>query len=383
MPAGRAANALAILLAGTSSPAVSENTGSVSFEAQTIGSPNPFLQAGSDRGAILTEIAVKPDLILSNALGSRLDLSGTVQSKWFSRQYGHYIVGDAAAVGTWRKNEYLSVDTHLSFSHDLSIDELTSSTDSSVEPRSLRTDYQAGVAVKWHPDAYSEIRPMFDFEDVRYTDSIILKGTRSYRIGLLASRHISAHMELGLRAEALFGKVVGSPSARTRGLYATLKWLITEHWSLSGQIGTERSNDRIERLPDTSVNQAARSTLNGKAELCRTLMHGAACASVSASNDISGVGGLQRTVSGLATIDERLSNRTTMRTVAEYRRSSTQGGSYPAATALRVSATVEQRLGRSVTMSGIVQYLRRQSTSGEWIGAGFGGLRFSAKLGSP
>ncbi len=374
--------ALALTLGGAGSPAVGQTVSKLSFDTQLVGSPNPFLLPGPDRSALMVQISAKPELKLSEQTGSQLDLAGTVAQKWYSQHYGNYLVGDFTAAGTYRDSEHLSVDASAGFSHDLVVDELTTSIDGAVDPQSVRTAYSGRLLIKWHPNAHVQIQPELSYENSSYQNSALLRDTRIIGLALSASKQISPFMEIGVRGRALFSKAENTPKANSQAVYATLKWDMAEHWKLSGQLGAERTSDHIEQLPGQTVNQPARTALSGRGELCRETAHGTGCLTVEATNGISGIGGLERTISALASVTQKISSRASVMGTAEYRRSTTQGNAYPSLGAFRATAKLERQIGHNLACSALFQYQRRQLTDGHWVSAPFGGLqlRFQPRL---
>src|SRR5690349_21167110 len=166
---------VAATLAGTGSPAMSQTETYLTLDAQALASPNPFLIPGPDRGAVLTQISASPEIKLTSDTGSSLDLNGTVTQKWFSRHYGHFLVGKFDAAGKYRSNEYLTVEADGGFSRDLAVDVLTSSIDAVIDPQSIRTDYDGAFRLRWTPDAHTEIVPEVRYEASDYSDSTLLR----------------------------------------------------------------------------------------------------------------------------------------------------------------------------------------------------------------
>jgi hypothetical protein len=366
---------VAATLAGTSSPAMSQTETYLTLDAQALASPNPFLIPGPDRGAVLTQISASPEIKLTSDTGSSLDLNGTVTQKWFSRHYGHFLVGKFDAAGKYRSNEYLTVEADGGFSRDLAVDVLTSSIDAVIDPQSIRTDYDGAFRLRWTPDAHTEIVPEVRYEASDYSDSTLLRNTRTFKAGLAVSRRISPYTQIGVRAEALFNKAAGSVAENSQALYATLKQDITEHWQLTAEIGAERTENRAGPLQEQTVSPSSPTRLSGRAELCRKVPNGLACLAGLIDSEISGLGGLQRTMTGSATIMQKLSERTSVNGVVEYRHSETQRGAFPGLDSLRATLKLDRRIGRAFTLSATAQYLRRQLVDGGWIGAAYGGLQ--------
>ncbi len=366
----------AAVLAGTGSPAMSQTETTLTLDAQAMASSNPFLLPGSDRGAVLTQISASPEIKLTNATGSSLDLSGTVTQKWFSQHYGQYLVGKVDALGRYRNNEYWTIEADGGFSRDLAVDVLTSSVDAVIDPQSVRTDYDGALRIRWTPDAHTEIVPEVRYESASYDGSSVLRDTRTFKADLAVSRKVSPYTQIGVRGEALFSKAAGQLAQSSQALYATIKQDISEHWQLTAEVGAQRTENRAGPLQDQSVGSSSPTRLSGRAELCRKASHGLACLTGLIDSEISGLGGLQRTMTGTATVTQQLSERTAVNGTLEYRHSETQHGAFPALDSLRASLRLDRRLGRDFTLSGTAQYLRRQlSNGGGWIGAAYGGLQ--------
>ena len=359
------------------SPAMSQTETMITLDAQTMASSNPFLIEGPNRGAILTQFSASPEFKLTGDTGSSIDLSGTVSEKWFSQHYGNYVVGKFDALGRYRHNEYLTLEADGSFSHDLSVDMLTSSVDAVIDPESLRTDYDGTLRLHWTPDAHTEIVPEVGYEATNYSNSTLLRDTRALKTSLAVTHRISPYTQIGVRAEAMFNKAVGQLAQNSQAVYATIKQDISEHWQLTAEVGAQRTEQRAGPLQDPSASGSSSPTrLSGRAELCRKAEHGLACLSGLIDSEISGLGGLQRTMTGTATVTQDLSQRSSVNGTLEYRHSEAQHGAFPALDSLRASLRLDRKLGRNFTLSGTAQYLRRQlSNGGGWIGAAYGGLQ--------
>jgi hypothetical protein len=348
----------------------------LTLDAQALASSNPFLIPGPDRGAVLTQISASPEIKLTGDTGSSLDLNGTVTQKWFSQHYGQYLVGKFDAAGKYRRNEYLTVEADGGFSRDLAVDVLTSSIDAVVDPQSIRTDYDGALRLRWTPDAHTEIVPEVRYEASDYSDSTLLRNTRTFKADVSVSRRISPYTQIGVRAEALFNKAAGSVAQNSQALYATLKQDISEHWQLTAEIGAERTENRAGPLQDQTVDGSSSPTrLSGRAELCRKVPNGLACLAGLIDSEISGLGGLQRTMTGSATVTQKLSERSSVNGVVEYRHVEAQSGGFPGLDSLRATLKLDRRIGRAFTLSATAQYLRRQLVDGGWIGAAYGGLQ--------
>lgn len=367
---------LAATLAGTGSPAMSQTEINLTLDAQALASSNPFLMPGPDRGAVLMQISASPEVRLTSDTGSTLDLNGTVTQKWFSQHYGHFLVGKFDAAGKYRRNEYLTVEADGGFSRDLAVDVLTSSIDAVIDPQSIRTDYDGALRVRWTPDARTEIVPEVRYETSDYSHSTLLRDTRTFKADVSASRRISPSTQVGIRVEALFNKAAGSLAENSQAIYATIRQDISPHWQLDAEIGAERTENRIGPVQDPALNASSTPTrLSGRAQLCRKVPNGLACLAGVIDSEISGLGGLQRTMTGSATVTQKLSERTSVNGVVEYRHSETQRGAFPGLDSLRATLKLDRRIGRHFTLSGTGQYLRRQLVGGGWIGAAYGGLQ--------
>ena len=163
----------------------------------------------------------------------------------------------------------------------------------------------------------------------------------------------------------------------TFGLYGTFDQQLTAGWRIDGELGAVRNGARTDLLGTTRLRQPARVLLSGRINLCRALQEPAICASGSLSSEVSGLAGLQRRAVAGLTVNQRLTENTVLRTVAEYQRVQTQNRLIPSFDAVRAIGTVERTLGRRFVFGGTLQYLRRRLIDGDRVGAIYGGWRLS------
>lgn len=347
----------------------------IEVDVSTLVSNNPLLVAGGDRGGIQGEISIKPGLSLTTPTGSTFDLAAVITDRQYSQRYGNFVVGNVAATGSYRDSEYLSVGASLSAARDLAVDLLTTEVDAVADPSSIRTSYNSGLSLTWHPDQYTWVRPDVTVETANYSDTTLLRSTRAVTGSLAYIRRVSERTRVGARAGATFSRTAGLSDISTQSLLATVERRLSTGWRASGEIGGERSSARSEDwFGLLRVNQPARVLVSGRAELCRDAVGPTLCVSGSLNSEVSGLGGLQRRAVLSASASKALSERNTFAFVGEYRRATTQGGALPPLDAIRAVATLERRLNPTLTLAGTLQYLRRQQLTGARIGAGFAGL---------
>ncbi len=358
-------------------PATGQTVPRLEVDAAVLLSENPLLIPGRDRQAAQVDLTVRPGIALTTATGSTFDLGGVLTERVYSRRYGRILIGRVDATATYRDSEFLSVGGSAAFARDSAIDLLTSSVEAVADPLSIRTNAVGRVFVRYQPDALTTIIPDMRYERTSYTRSPLLGSTRAFTTGIAYRRRFDARRTLGLRAG--WGSSEGSRLTKfsTQLLYVTVDQQLSPGWRLTGELGAERIGGRTETLAGTTVRQPAGTRFNGRFDLCRIAPGPALCLGGLLSSEVSGLGGLQRRAVVTASANQRLGERTMLRTTAEYQRTQTRGTLFPPFDAIRAVAEVERSVSRRIAVTGTLQYLRRRLVEGDRVGATYAGFRLT------
>ena len=359
-------------------------------------SPNPLLLSGGDRGAVMIEVAASPGITITTPTGSTIGINGTIRDRIYSRRYGHYMLGDFRMEGRHRDSEYLTVGAAAGYGRSVAVDLLTSSADASGDPQGIRNNWFAGMDAAWRPDAYSLVTPEIRIERAVYSDSTLLRNTRSLTTSLAYSRRIDPLTSIGLGARNTLNKVSGMAGMNSAALYLTLNRQLGEGTRFLAELGAERTGRQKERPGGDLIERPGRTLLAGRAELCREQKDRwqglTGCISAALNSEVSGFGGLRRDAALSVTASQPLGEKFILRGVGEYRHSSLIGGSTgimvpgdrrdSATDAVRTMLMLDWKLRPDITLTGSLQYLRRQLITGRRIGSGFFGiqLRYEPRL---
>ena len=365
---------IALVMTG---PAAAQTVPRLSMEVAQLVSNNPLLIPGTDRAAAQIDMTVRPGVRLTTPTGSTYDLGAVVTSRVYTRRYGEIVIGRVDATTTQRDSEFLSYGGSASFARDSAIDLLTSSVEAAADPTGIRNTAAGRAYVEYRPDAYSVILPEVRFERSTFARSAVLGDTRAVTTALAYRRRLNERRMLGVRFDWIRSKAALQTAFDTFGLYGTFDQQLTAGWRIDGELGAVRNGARTDLLGTTRLRQPARVLLSGRVNLCRALPEPAICASGSLSSEVSGLAGLQRRAVAGLTVNQRLTENTVLRTVAEYQRVQTQNRLIPSFDAVRAIGTVERTLGRRFVFGGTLQYLRRRLIDGDRVGAIYGGWRLS------
>jgi hypothetical protein len=376
-------------------PANGQTERRLEVDMTVLASPNPMLLTGTERQAVMFELAASPGITITSPTGSTFDVGGTIRRREYSRRYGHYLLGDFRAEGRYRDSEYLSLGAWAGFNRSLAIDLLASSDDAAGDPRGIRNSWFAGADAAWRPNALTIIMPEIRFERAVYADSILLRNASALTMSLAYSRRIDPRTSIGLRARETMNDVTGMAGMNSAALFATLNRGLGPRARLLVELGVERAGRQIEWLEQEKIRRPGRILLAGRVDLCREPAERSqalsGCLSATLNSEVSGFGGLRRDGAISISLVKPLGEKFALRAVSEYRRSTLMGGSLTVpilqgrndtnTDAIRNVVMLDWKIRPKITLTGSIQYLRRQLINGQRIGSGFVGIQLRTQIG--
>ncbi|TCM20825.1 hypothetical protein EDF56_102488 [Novosphingobium sp. PhB165] len=332
----------------------------IEFDLSMFGGRNPFLIPGEDAFTVGGEVAARGGAGLDLGPGTRLQADGSVAFRQYSQGYGNFVTGGVALALDHRHNEYLSLHTDASFERILSIEELTDSIDSAIDPLSLQDRTVLGQTVTWHSDALTTVSGRVDWNRLVPHDSLLLDKTSALGATFNAQRQIDSLTTLG--AVGVFtwtkSKTGGDPNAWS--VRATASRRMGHGWRAEVELGIAQTS----RLDTFGQRGSGGVQFAGSGQLCHEPGHVSVCINASIEPVVTSFRGIQRESAVGATLNWRTSEYGTITASADYRRTP-QLGPNGDINATRLSARYDHRLDSRMSVFGGVEYRRRTGIGGQ------------------
>lgn len=377
VPADRArgiALAWALLIASTPTFAMDVKVRTTTTATVTA-SNNPRLSTAANVQAMLLEISAEPQLTARSETSS-FDASARLAYLRYSRLYGAQKSGNAQLAGTSKRSERLDVNGAANISYGISADAI-GDISAAVDPQSTRMSGDVSLGSNINLSEKNSVSPSFRAGRVRYGDSDTLTGYTSLAAGIGFLRRLTTRTSVGVQINGATQRYEQGARSAVIALLANGKASLDEFTTLSGSVGVERPT-----MSNSLFSFKPRVLLNGDVDLCRRRLRMTLCAVAAARSGASGLGSLQRLVSGGLVFTHEPTERTTYKLNVDYQRSTSLGNenigtlSYFAA-----QASFDYEVSEVLTLTGLSSY-RRRSGAGTVGGLSFGaGIKF--KTGRP
>lgn len=280
---------------------------------------NPHLVQDDNPGSLLVGIRLAPQ-VQTRTETSATSLTGYYDYTHYTRRYGH---SDSLGIDARHEQRFsptLSGNIHAGYVDSFNtlfgpidtIDEVTIGQRQRVVSGDAGLSYQPNARETWDISGYGS-RAFYPNADQQLSDYT------NYGGGLGYSRAINDSTSLGARFG--FGRYDSRSFADTTSYQPslTIKQRLSGSWSLDAHVGVilERSTFAGAHFSSTSFGFGA--------NLCRRVPRSTLCFEASRDTSPSGLGGLRTDLRGTASIDYKLTDRSTVRASATYGRSDSTG----------------------------------------------------------
>lgn len=365
--------AAAVLLALSTPAAAADRRASVVTTAALSASNNPLLSTRGNAEAMIAELTLNP-VLTSETATSKVQLSGTIGERRYSRLYSSVLHGSAEAAAMVRRSERLQLNSSAHYRRDSS-SELIEDLAGAISPRSVRSSFGADASAVWRLSELSTLSPSISGERVSFSRTDDLTGYRRFGGTLAYDRQLSEHTKIGASGGVIDFRFAGGGSASVASANATFARQISSTLDVHAALGLERSTF------DSSAGDLdihSRTVLfAGNGHVCNRGQRTNLCATASLASQADVLGSLQRTISAGLTYDRRLAEHSRIGLSASYRRST---GSQEAGNSngigqlsyLQAGVNFDRLVYKSLTLNAFLNYRSRRGSGSADAGyAGF------------
>ena len=347
--------ALAAAAVAESGAFSAERQASITATGGLSASSNPFLSTSGNADAMLSEITVHP-VLTSKTETSSVELSGTAGHRRYSRHYGSYFYGNGLLSGSVKQNEHLELRGSAHYRHEVSAD-VIDDISGAVDPRSVRKSLGAEASASLGLSEQTILSPKVSAERISYTDSDELESYERLDSSLGLSRQVNEYTNVGLSGGASFFRNHASPDSNVFSATATVQHKLTPSLEIEGALGLERADlGGDQGHPDSN----AQIMFAGNGRLCRRGEWTNLCLTSAVSSEPSGLGTLERRISGGLSYGLRLGEFSNLALSADYQRSSAISAAIDDPLQyLQARAAFDKQLSRSLTLDAFLNYRRR------------------------
>jgi hypothetical protein len=342
---------LAVLLPG---PLCAQSQPHIEVDMSLFGASNPFLRPGEEALTLGGQIAGKAEAIWALDHRTNLETDGSLTYRQYAREYGEFLSGSLELALAHRRNEYLSFRTEASFERILPIEALASSLDGAIDPISLQDRYEISQALTYNTSTLTTFNGRVGWNRIAPRRSLLLAPTSAVFFDFGAERRIDPATTLGFAGQLLASRSRTGGDPRTWAFAARATRRFPKAWNLVVEAGATR----ISRLEPAGGRQAGPVQFSGNVGICHEPGHIRFCASGAVASIVTSFGGIQREVFASTSLDWRTSERGTVLSRGEYRRSP-QGIARPDLEVLTLDARYEHRLDGRFTVYGGAEYQQR------------------------
>ena len=285
---------------------------------------NPHLVQDDNPGSLLVGIRLAPQ-IRTRTETSTTSLSGYYDYTHYTRRYGH---SDSLGIDARHEQQFsptLSGNVHAGYVDSFNalfgpldaIDEVTIGQRQRVVSGDAGLSYQPNARDTWDISGYGS-SAFYPNADQRLSDYTNYGGGLGYSRVLNGSTSIGARFGIGRYDSRFFADTTSyQPSL-------TIKQRLSATWALDAHVGMI-----LQRSAFAGTHFSSNSVGFG-ANLCRTAPRSTLCFEASRDTSPSGLGGLRTELRGTASIDYKLTDRSSIRASATYGRSDSSGFSQAA-----------------------------------------------------
>lgn len=352
---------LAVLLP---EPLAAQSQPHIEVDMSLFGASNPFLRPGDDALTLGGQITGKAGATWQLGYRTSLETEGSLSYRQYTRKYGEFLTGSMELALDHRRNEYLSLRTEASFERILPIEALASSLDGAIDPISLQDRYAISQALTYRTSTLTTFNGRFGWNRIAPRRSLLLAPTSAVFFDFGGDTRIDPATTLGFVGQFAASRSRTGGDPRSWALAARATRRFPQAWNLVIEAGVTR----ISRREPTGGRETGPVQLSGLTSICHEPGRIRFCASGAVASIVSSFGGIQREISASTSLDWRTSERGTVLSRGEYRRSP-QGDTRPDLEVLSLDARYEHRLDRRFIVYGGAEYQQRTGIGADRLNA--------------
>ena len=359
-------------LATVSAPANAQMA--LELESGVFGSSNAFLLADDDKVTIGGEVIVSSKGEFGIDARTSVEADADLAFRQYSRRFGDFLTGRAAAILHHRRDEFLSLQTDFFYDRFLPTEALGDSIDAAIDPIALREDYGARQSITWNPSARTAVTGLLSWTQTQPVSISPLSETSVAEFALGAERKVSPFLSLGAGGGYLISESEDGYDSTVKTFRLTADYRLASYWRAAVELGVEEQDLSFGAgEPETGPVQ-----FSGSGLLCVEPQRATMCFSAVVRSVASGIGVLRATSFG-AQMDYRLSEYGAVSFTADYRKAP-GADQHLAAEVLAINSRYEHRLSRAFYLLIRLDYLQRSSLPAGKIDAVAGRIGVSFRI---
>ncbi|MCL6730108.1 hypothetical protein [Sphingomonas hankyongi] len=316
-------------------------------------------------------------MLTSRTETSSVELSGTASHRRYSRQYGSYVYGTGVLSGSIQESEELELSASAHYRHEINAD-VVDDVAAAIDPKSVRQSFGADAAATWRASERSVFTPSMSVERVSFEDSNRLQSYDRVGGSLGYNRQLNEYTSAGANFGTELYRHQNAADANVLSATATIQHKLSPTMEIEGALGVESVGGNHEgQLSDSSDRQVF---LTGNGSLCRRGEWTNLCLTSAISSQPSGVGSLERRLSGGVSYSLRMGESSNLGLSANYQRSSSVNDLIDEPlTYMHARAAFDRKLSDALTVDTFLDYRRRAGIAS--AGAASAGINLRWKTG--